>query len=179
MIVAGIDPSLSNTAVCSGQDRWDMHCFGSKPKGRSVKNRMARLESLVVRVHEHLKEVDPTVIFIEGYSHGSVHQAHQLGEYGGILRWHLLDITPHIYEVAPMTLKKFVTGSGKGQKLGIATEIARKFMVSFETDDAFDAFGLWRMALAAVGEIEPTNQAQRDTIHTVLGCERLEMEAAF
>src|SRR5688572_7563331 len=100
-ICIGIDPSLSATAVCIGSDaEHEMHTFKSPPSGRRLVERTRRFEDLVARIMESIEtaqrhgKVD--VICIEGYAHmaNTGHQ-HALAEFGGILRFHLVEVTDH------------------------------------------------------------------------------------
>jgi Holliday junction resolvasome RuvABC endonuclease subunit len=176
MIVCGIDPSLSCTAVCLGDaDRYDMLAFKSAPGGRTVVERTRRFEGHVAKIMqpiesavEKLGGVD--VICIEGYAHMSNNaHSHALAEFGGILRFHLVEITEHVYEVAPMTLKKFCAGKAGPGKAMVVAALTRDYEVGFPTDDAYDAFGLFRLALCLGGFAEPRTRAQRECVDTVLG----------
>lgn len=170
-VICGIDPSLTSTAVCFGcsEERWESRRFQSKNQGSGVVSRMKRIDNLVERVNDLLEEVAPAIILIENYSYGSRNNRELLGELGGILRWHLIDHTVHVFEVAPMTLKKFVTGKGKGQKQMMIAHVQKRWDQIFESDDEVDAFGLYQLGLRCAGVLKPTNQAERDTVKTVLG----------
>jgi Holliday junction resolvasome RuvABC endonuclease subunit len=174
MIVAGIDPSLSCTAVCIGDaERHDMHAFKSAPEGRRLVERTRRFEDHVAKIMQPLEVLGVDVICIEGYAHmaNTGHQ-HALAEFGGILRFHLIELTDAVYEVAPMTLKKFCAGKAGPGKAGVISALTRDYGVGFPTDDCFDAFGLFRMALVLGGGAEPRTRAQREAIDTVLGLEQ-------
>ena len=117
--VVGIDPSLTGTAVVIGDGAlWKLGEFSSKNAGDDVRSRVARYDALVAGVVKFIEEHGPVAaIFIEGYSFGSnMPGKNGTVEFGGILRWHLVDLAPRVYEVAPATLKKFVTGKGNAPK---------------------------------------------------------------
>ena len=174
MIVCGIDPSLTRTAVCVGSSLTDitMRTFESRNLGPDVSDRMRRLIPLAAQIDSLLAETKPDLILIEGYSFGSTNRISEMAEWGGCLRWHLVDHAP-VLEVAPSTLKKFVTGSGKGEKQMMIAHVASTYGKIFGTNDEVDAYGLYVMALAVAGVIPCRNQAQRDSVAKVIGTRRL------
>ena len=170
-MICGIDPSLTNTAVVCGESITDytVDRFGSKFVSDSVVDRCKRYEGLVHRVNACVAAAAPTAIFIEAYAFSrNDAKAKFVAEYGGLLRWHLADITPHIYEVSPMTLKKFVTGKGNVKKNVVMAHIQKRYGVLFENDDEADAFGLYQLGLVAIG-ITAGNSAQREAAEKILG----------
>jgi Holliday junction resolvasome RuvABC endonuclease subunit len=132
------------------------------------------LIDLVMRVAERFK---PQLILIEGYAFKSERSTSQ-AEFGGCLRWELTTLGADILEVAPVNLKQFATGVGKGDKTRLIAAVAHRWGVEFATDDEYDAYALARMA-ACIAELEPTTtEAQRKAIATVLGGRRLKRDTA-
>jgi len=168
-LVAGIDPSLTNTAVViGGGSKYECKTFSSQPSGKDVASRIHRVSALVDGIVEFVRDNAVEVVCLEGYSYGSNMPGHHtIVEYGGLLRYKLL---PHcaIYEVAPTTLKKFATGKGSGKKIGMVSCLARRYGVDFRSDDEYDAFGLYLLAMGVAGSAEPENQAQAQAIRTVV-----------
>lgn len=178
MSVIGIDPSLTSTAVCwssSEEPGFKMWQGGTEAAGRKVNNRIRRADLLVSKIEQICVLQEPGAIFIEGYAmatggpkgKGSPGRVYDLGEFGGMLRQSLLGITENVYEVAPGTLKKFLTGSGKSKKHEIAGYIAKRFGHIFKTDDEGDAFGLWRLGLAFTGRIPDLLKYENECIEIV------------
>lgn len=174
--VIGIDPSLTGTAVVAIRDtgvvcRPTVLC--TKPlKVKSVRNRILRASSLADRVVDAIAELDIVTIayiVIEGYSYGSAAKAHDIGEYGGLLRaamYKRLDCP--ISEVAPATLKKFATGKGNANKVAVATSLVKRYGHDFGgCDDLYDAFGLAKLAACVVGWDEPANEGQRKAVKKI------------
>jgi crossover junction endodeoxyribonuclease RuvC len=111
----------------------------------------------------------PTVICLEGYSYGSTGgKQFDRVEFGGILRWSLCELACELYDVAPGTLKKFASGSGKGKKLGMVAVMSARWGVLFDTDDHYDAYGLARMAACIGGLMDPENAKQAEAVSTVM-----------
>ena len=171
MIVCGIDPSLSKTVVVIGSapDDFDVFTFPSKPLGTSAADRVRRYDIIVHAVMEVMKDLKPDRIFIEHYAFGAKMAREVLGEFGGLLRWHLVDIDPLLTEVSPMGLKKFVTGKGAGQKEQMMLGVFRNWGYDPKGNDDADAYGLWRFGRCVCGLDQPSNQSQREAVDKVKG----------
>jgi Holliday junction resolvasome RuvABC endonuclease subunit len=170
--ILAIDASLTSTAVIQGgadTDSYSLAVFSSLPCGKNAAGRVARYDDLVARIMDWIGDVPIAAVYIEGYSYNSHQGGEMLGEYGGILRWHLVELTPRIFEVAPSTLKKFCTGVGKGTKDMIAAHLTKRYGVLLSSNDEYDAYGLYRLGLVAEGLAEPEIAAQREAVDTVLG----------
>lgn len=180
-MIVGIDPSITHTAICSGtaSDRWSIETFKSKPLGDDLRSRMKRYEILAAKIDQHLRELGPALILIEDYSYGSfsspVTQTY-LAEWGGLLRWHLIERSEHVIEVAPTSLKKFITGKGSGKKEMMIAHVTRRWDQIFPTNDHVDAFALYQFGLVIGGQVLPRNQAEREAVDKALGGRRLEIE---
>lgn len=170
--VIGIDPSLTGFAICvmdASKDyetkRWTTHFLGNR-----VDARMDRVLPLIECVMEVVDEAKPKVIAIEGYSYGSNDRGNvERIEMGGILRADLHTLADcEVFEVAPMTLKKFCTGKGKGNKVAMIVAMTKRWGVEFGDDDRYDAYGLARMALCLAGLSKPGTAPQRESVESVL-----------
>lgn len=169
-MILAIDPSLTGTAVVRGGEHdHEMARFASHNLGDSALDRIKRYDDLVERIMEWIGDGPFAAAYIEGYSFGSKCNRELLGEFGGLLRWRLADVTDKIYEVTPATLKKFATGKGAGGKDLVAAHLAKRYGFLFHTNDEFDAFGLYRLGLVCEGLVGADNQAQREAADRVLG----------
>jgi len=171
MTLLAIDPSLTNTAIVRGDAHgYALQSFSSNNIGDNVAGRITRYDLHVAGMMEWIGDTAIDAIYIEAYSYGSNDaRAKFSAEFGGILRWHLADLTDRIFEVAPMTLKKFCTGAGKGGKDMVIAHLARRWNIVLKSNDEYDAFGLYRLGLVAEGLAEPDNNAQREAANKVLG----------
>lgn len=178
MKILAIDPSLTNTAAVFGDaDGYAVKCFPSKPCGTSVFARMDRCREVRIDLEDWIEDqrklavtFQRIAIYIEGYSFGSRGAAvTQIAEFGGVLRYFISQYSSRVYEVAPTTLKKFCTGKGAGKKEMVIAHLMKRYDVEFNTNDEYDAYGLYRLGLVAEGLVEPANQAQREAVDTVLG----------
>lgn len=165
MIVCGIDASLTGTAVAIGDGATHVvDRFPSPASGKQPAQRVQRIDSIVSRAMNMIEShaPKPSLILIEGYAFGAAQGREELGELGGILRWHLVDVC-QVIEVAPSTLKKFVCGSGNAKKDQMQAHIVKRWGEIFPTNDHADAFALYQMALVTAG-ITAGTAADRETI---------------
>jgi len=87
-------------------------------------------------------------VYIEGPAFSSKGQfVLQMGALHYYLRIFLLKNKVNFKVIAPGTLKKFVTGTGKGKKELILLKTFKKWNVEFDNNNLADAYGLARMAL--------------------------------
>lgn len=168
-MIVGIDPSLTNTAVCSGSSEDDqaMKCFRSKNLGDHVAGRMKRIEGAMGQIDQYVRSLSPSLILIEGYAFGAKNNREYLGEYCGVLKWHLVDVAP-VIEVAPTTLKKFVTGKGVGKKDLMLQMVTYKWGKVFDTNDETDAFALWQLGLVVSGNQDASNNDHRQIVKKLM-----------
>ncbi len=168
--VLGIDPSLTGFAAVIAWDATDYKHWrwSSQFLGKGIEARMDRMLPLIESVMQVAEQFKPSVIAIEGYSYAANGSGTtERVEMGGILRADLITLGVPVHEVQPMTLKKFCTGSGKGDKTAMIACITRRWNVEFFDSDRYDAYGLARMALCLAELAEPENDAQRQAIETV------------
>lgn len=170
--IVGIDPSLAGSAVAiiRADGSHSVKRFASKSRGTSVRERNGRYLSVVSRIIEFIGDDDPLVICIEGYSYGSHQGQAALAELGGILRSDLCVYeSAKIFEVAPTTLKKFVTGKGNTDKIAVVAKSLERWDVGFSTSDEFDAFGLAKIAACIAKLEQPENTPARQCLKTITG----------
>lgn len=168
-LVIGIDPSLTGTAVVIyGQDgEHRAKRIASKSNGKAVRGRNERYLYIIKKVIDFIGDIEPTVICIEGYSYGSSMQNY-LAEFGGLLRSDLCVYeSAEIHEVAPSTLKKFVTGKGNADKIAVVTQCINRWRCGFATDDEYDAYGLARIAACISGMNPPETLKQAECLKTI------------
>lgn len=172
--VIGIDASLTATSIVVVHEdgEYTEQSFGSKPPPvANVRGTVWRLEDLADRVARWMAAFGCIeMVIIEGYSHGSKHQAHQLGEYGGVLRATLCKTftKARIVEAPPKTLKQFACNNGGAGKIAIAVALARRYDVDFGNDDnKYDAYTLARLAECVVGWANPANEGHRKAVATI------------
>jgi len=169
-VILAIDPSLTGTAVVIGGPSgvYDIRRFSSHHRTDTVYHRIQRYRGLVAEVAAYIGCQSIDAVFIEGYSLGHARPGvFQLTEYGGLLRVMLLDLTSDIYEVPPSSLKRFAAGKGNAKKPVVAKCLSVRYGVRFDTDDEYDAFGLYRLGLCVLGHAEPHGLAQCEVVEQI------------
>ncbi|MDP2647729.1 MAG: crossover junction endodeoxyribonuclease RuvC [Candidatus Yanofskybacteria bacterium] len=143
--VMGIDPALVKlgwAVIMKASDKdktatWQTGTIQSKKDG------VERLKEIRDGIIALAKSAIPELIVIEGYSWGSKFQGPALGEVGGVIRLALFEAGFKIEVVAPSSLKKFVTGSGRADKPTMRQKIFKRWKgAEFDTQDEAEAFAL-------------------------------------
>lgn len=168
-MILAIDPSLTGTAAAIGAPdaEADVQRFPSRPQGDGAKARIDRYSFVLSSLLDWIDGTDCPVglVLIEGYGFAS-HKANVQGEFGGLLRWHLLDFGAPLIEVPPATLKKFAAGKGNADKIAMTSAILQRWERGFATSDEFDAYALWHLGRCLCG-VEPATAKMREAVATV------------
>jgi len=142
--VAGIDQSANHTGVCVlGVSDQPLLLQLIEP-GRLREE--ARLAFIRDGLRAALAPWVPTVLVMEGYSHGSVNRKFLLGEIGSIVKLMAHDLGAKLYVAAPTQLKQFVTGRGGATKGDMIDTANSQWNLNVEDDNLADAYGLARIA---------------------------------
>jgi len=163
MITMGIDLSLRETGFAVLED------------GKSVERAVISAQSLgtarlILIEDEVVRHVDlhrPDQIAIEAVAYGSM-TAVDSAELHGTVRTALYRLGhKDIIYVAPPTLKKFATGSGRAQKSDIKLELLKRWKITERNDNKADAYVLARIAGIWCGSLEPENKQQRECMASI------------
>jgi Holliday junction resolvasome RuvABC endonuclease subunit len=176
-VIVGIDPSLGSAAICVGvlgkYKGVTTRTFNAGKSAPELEERIQRWVDHAANIIEGALELlrpiraKVGVILIEDYSFGSRGRAIlDLAEFGGILRLQLLkDFSSiNIKEVSPKSLKKFIAGNGNADKTKMVSVLARKYQADFETNDEYDAFGLYLLGQAILDPKYATTASQREVL---------------
>lgn len=151
----GIDPSYSGYAIVAlhGDDTCDAQrlSFAPKDAGTGAKRLDIIYRTLQRTFRPIAQDFDVQVVAVEGYAMNSKWGREKAGELGAVTRivsLRVLKREPLI--VAPTSLKKFVTGVGAASKDDMKAKVAEKWGEFFKSHDIADAYGLARIAKAAV-----------------------------
>lgn len=139
--VLGVDPSLTSTGLARPDGT--VLTLNTKLKGA------ARLAWLRDSVEIHVLSAD--LVVLEGYAFSRANQAHQIGEWGGVLRLLLHESGVPWVEVPSTQLKKFATGSGGAKKPQMLAEAIKRLGYSGYQEDEVDALWLREMAMQHYG----------------------------
>lgn len=147
--IIGFDSSLSHSAA-----HWEAGgifggTFAIKSEPKRFAHRLARLQEirgqLLAHLHAVAREHGLGLVFVEGYAYGARNDRETLGEWGGLLRVAMLDLGWDVVEVAPPTLKKYVTGKGNAEKDGIRMEVLKRWQYESTDNNDADAYALMRL----------------------------------
>lgn len=149
-VVVGLDPSLTayGVTLMSAHETDTFATWVVKPPMRGIK-RLAFIRQYILTL---LINHDVSRIVMEGYSYGSVGQAHKAGELGAAVKLGLWDAglaQPHT--MAPTSLKKFATGAGNTKKSEMLLHVFKRWGVEFDDDNAADSYALARVAHLLLG----------------------------
>ncbi len=147
--ILALDLSLSRTGWATDEDRGVI---------RATTTGTARLIDISDQVLELAAHSD--VACVEGYAYARPHQAHQLGELGGVVRVALHELGVPIAVVAPSALKRYATGSGAAPKAAVLVAAVRRLGYTGSDDNIADA--MWLHALAAAAYSRPVVDMPRE-----------------
>lgn len=166
-VVAGLDPSLTGTAICFLDRRGVYRGATTFSVDKCGLARILDIERFVVRMIEN---TEPDIVYIEGFSYASRGRgAVDIGMLGGVLRRRLHVDGVSYVEVPPMSLKKFVCGKGNANKNVVLEQTFRRYGIGSETltdDNQVDAYCLAQFGLAHLGH-KPATKAQQAVLDKV------------
>lgn len=143
-ISIGIDCSLTSTGLVALENGEYLNKALIKTKPEHFNSRIQRLRYIVEHVEAFCANYERPGIAIEGYSYGSAHKAHSLGELGGAIRL-ALDHTGELLEIPPSLLKQLTTGKGSANKKDMIAAVASRWGWETKSHDLADAFALAKM----------------------------------
>lgn len=155
MKIAALDISSTCTGVVIGDaNRISVTNFPASHKGKSPTDRIKRYIDLSQEIFNYVLQAGPITVYCEGYSFGSGFRASHVGEMAGILKSYLLEgFAYNIIEVPPASWKCRIFGKGQGhaKKDKIKSILKTKYGFTADTQDEYDAFGIYLYALTELG----------------------------
>ncbi|MGW1180106.1 crossover junction endodeoxyribonuclease RuvC [Streptomyces drozdowiczii] len=170
----GIDQSYTGCAVvhynaADGTATETIYDFSPSKAGVGPQ----RLAHVHNTLHEHFHMIrllgTVTQVCYEGYAYGSKFRREELGELGGMMKLALVQVyPPHLlHAVAPTTVKKFVTGSGRADKDKMILAVYKRWQHESSSHDAADAYTLARIAEALAAPELPELGFQQEVLDTI------------
>lgn len=173
----GIDQSYSGCAIvhveaASGIATETVYDFAPKAAGTGI----PRLLYVHRTLREHFTMIEGlgqvTHICYEGYAYGAKFRREELGELGAMAKIALAQTFPfhverRIHAVAPATVKKFVTGSGRADKDKMMMAVYQRWNHESSSHDAADAYVLARIAEALATPEPPELKFQQEVLDTI------------
>jgi crossover junction endodeoxyribonuclease RuvC len=146
--IGGLDLSLSSTGIVIVDSDGDM-LYSASLKTKKLKG-MQRLKFIKDHVLKVFTEFNVKQSCIESYAFG-VRQSRSkfnLGELGGVIRLALYENGIEYVDIAPPTLKKYVTGFGNADKIMMVEAVLKRWSIDFGSDnDKADALGLAKLGV--------------------------------
>ncbi|WP_328749263.1 MULTISPECIES: hypothetical protein [unclassified Streptomyces] len=173
-ISIGIDQSYSGCAIVrydatSGTATETVYDFSPKAAGTGID----RIQYVHHVLYVHFERISVlgqiTHICYEGYAYGARYRREELGELGAAMKLALAEVFPdhidrRIHAVAPTTVKKFVTGSGRADKDKMLLAVYMRWKHQASNHDAADAYTLARIAEALADPQPPELKFQQEVI---------------
>lgn len=175
MITIGLDLSLTKSGVTIVKEDGNVLFSGvvkSKPSGKSYLSETQRLITIKETIIQQIKKVLPKdkeiLVSIEGFAFG-VRNSRSLTQLAGLsylIRADLIALSIPFIIIQATTLKKFITGSGKGDKDMIMMKIYKNYGFEALGNDQADAYGLAACALALKEKpLIPLGKKQQEVIN--------------
>lgn len=140
-IVLAIDPSTKTGFTVLEVNKTNIH-IKHLEEYKAPSKGMERLGFIAGRLDQLLSKYAPDIVYIEGYSFMSKFNLVTMAEVGTIFRYFLWQAGYEVIEVAPTTLKKFITGKGNSNKNLILLNVFKNWNINIENDNIADSFGL-------------------------------------
>ena len=136
--VIGLDISPTSTGFCLADDSVTDTYAIQVPSSVEWMEMVKQICLAVVKGSLHCP------VFIEDYAFGSFGGSSSIktiAEINGAVKFFIVNkVKREFYTVAPTTVKKFVTGSGKAPKDVMRLAAYKKYGIEFETNDEVDAY---------------------------------------
>jgi crossover junction endodeoxyribonuclease RuvC len=153
MRIIGLDLSITQTGYCIVNEEKKIIDNGvilTKPK--DFDSDMARFDFIATEIFGKVGNHGCDAAFIENYAYAARGNLTRLAELAGIIKHDLfctwgLAQGEKCFVVAPATLKKYILGSGVGDKNLILKYVFTKWGVDIDNDNIADAYGLARMGV--------------------------------
>jgi crossover junction endodeoxyribonuclease RuvC len=128
-----------------------------------------RLSDLAGRMMSLMDTHNPDLVVIEGYGFANKNTLVTLVEVGTVLRYFLWQADIEYTEVAPTSLKKFVSGKGNVKKEMILKEVFKRWGYDVNSNDEADAIGLAYMGLGILGLYSDLPKVNMSALKPYLG----------
>jgi len=165
--VLGLDVSTRTGAVLlesvSGKPKVQKELVLAPLSNGTSVHRMYRAVELFHKVRELLVMTRPALVVIEGYGYANEYTLAVLVELGAMARHACIYTKAQYIDVAPPTLKKFVTGSGAAKKDQMRLAVYKKWGYEHDSDNVVDAYALARLGLVYAGTV-PANKMERELL---------------
>jgi len=151
--VVGLDISIGATGYCiMDGEKGLKDCGVVKTQPKNFASDMERFDQISMEIFSKIGDHGQDAVFIENYAYAARGHTARIAELTGIIKHDLyctfgLKPGEQVFVVAPGTLKKYVLGSGVGDKNLVLKYIWKKWGVDIDDDNAGDAYVLARLGV--------------------------------
>ncbi len=180
MRIIGVDTSTkTGYVVLDGQLLMEVGVLHYKPEP----DRFARFARYVIDLVLLVEKYDIELVMIEGYSYAGKFVNSLQYELGAVLRYSLWEKGTPFVEVAPTSLKKFVTGKGNAKKDLMLLSVYKRWGVDISDDNIADAYGLAQFGRALQGQDTGVPVVNLTAVEKILAsdqpyCKQLQVDKA-
>lgn len=166
MISLGLDVSATSTGMVLVQ----LSAPAPKPnvilhKTICPKTRgMERCSDVACEILPSLQQYKPERVVVEGYAGRFKASLIPLIEVGTVVRYFLRQLGYRWLEPAPTQVKKFVLGTGVGEKSLVMQQVLKRWAFEAPNDDIADAFALGCIGLGHAGLLTGLTQPMIEVI---------------
>lgn len=135
LIYLGLDISLNSTGFCVMDSKLNLLKYGVFDCIRIVSDNKEftyhlKINQQIISMDSLFEEYSISKVFIERFSFGSFkfsNSASVLGEVTGCIKQNIFHRNVPYKTLAPLSVKKFITGSGKAKKENVAASVLRLY----------------------------------------------------
>lgn len=180
MRVLGVDVSTKTGLVLLDGDTIVFEELMNFPPEQPRFKRYERYRQAMLKV---FSEFPLNLAVFEGYGYANPYTLATLVEIGTVLRSVAYQLHCPVIEVPPMTLKKFVTGTGNAKKDLMLLETYKRWGFESKDDNIVDAYALARAGQALIGELKGMPQVNDKALDAVRKshadvCKQVQQEAS-
>lgn len=150
---------------------------------RPESDRFARFARYAYDLVVLVEKYDIELVVFEGYSYAGKFVNSLQYELGAVLRYVMWEKGVPFVEVAPTSLKKFVTGKGNAKKDLMLLSVYKRWDFDTEDDNEADAYGLAQFGRALHGYDTGVPAVNLTAVETILAsdqpyCKQLQVDKA-
>lgn len=174
MIIVGLDLSLTHTGYCALNEKGEVLISGvlkSKPCGKTPTDEIHRItkisEDTIAFISNVLPAIEPDLVMIEGLAFMAKNTTAlaQLSGLNYIIRATLVELKWPFCIIAPTSLKKFITGSGKGDKDMMMMKVFKEYGFEAMDNNENDAYAMAVCGLALLGKpLKKLSKPQQEVV---------------
>jgi len=163
--ILALDLSLAGTGVASISSGEFLIKTLKPPK--TAKDGMGRLHWILDQIKIATVQDKPSLVVMEDMAYAARDRNHERAGLAYLVRYFLWGAKIPYVLVAPTSLKKFTTGSGKAEKSSVMMTVFKRWGVESKNDNEADAYSLLRIGMVLTEQAKIETKAQKETLATI------------